>query len=270
MKTGSISLLVLVLGSALLLAATFVAQGSEVHAANQSFSSVLSTSNTGDFVQTVQSPARLDHTAAITFTPAFTIHLPLTMKNLGVYGCYPGQTVVDPEMDVSIAHIDVTALSSTLNGETLQATFDIRDVPPTLTFNRIGVPQNYGEYSWAVYVDIDDNPQTGSPREERKGAEYELTAFHSVVTPDSPVDLAIEVGVKVYICQYNPTDEHFHCSVNGTISVDSQLDTITLTGNIPGINSGSRLFFYTLDYNPGGTTERDESSCSVVTGEESR
>jgi len=38
------------------------------------------------------------------------------------------------------------------------------------------------------------------------------------------------------------------------------------TRSIPIFVLATGLALYTRDYNPGGTTERDESSCSVVTG----
>ena len=78
MKARIFSLLVVfVAGLAFLLVVALAAQGLEVKAAHQSYPGVLPAGSTSDFAQAVQNPVRLGHT----FTPAFTIYLPLVMKN---------------------------------------------------------------------------------------------------------------------------------------------------------------------------------------------
>ncbi len=280
MKARTISVFIVVAGLTLLFIVAFGAGSSEVNAANQPYLNILFESNTGDLTQTAHNQAGLNYTSILTFTPAFTIYLPLTANNFGPsYGFHPGQTLVDPEMDVSLACIDVIKLNSTLSesilnsalgeGELLQATFDLRDVPSQLTFNRVGVPENKREYEWSVYVDIDNDPETGCDSENyRKGTEYSLGAMHFVFSPDSPISQSIPSGVQVNTWEYNPET---NCSwlylESATIEVDAELDTMTLAGDIPGITAESRLLFVTYDYNPGGTPEWDESSSSMSTGQ---
>ncbi len=190
------------------------------------------------------------------------------MKNFGQPVWHPGQTMPDPEMDVSPAHIDVISLNSrlgdstanvVLSGETLQVTFSLRDVPSELTFDRIGVPENFKEYEWAVYVDVDNDLETGSDWERFRGTEYALGAGHWAFTPDSPVTKPIQDGVQVNTWEYREDIEDgvFYYLMPANIEVDAEQDTLTLTGDIPGITSNSRLIFETFDYNPGGERERD-------------
>jgi hypothetical protein len=146
----------------------------------------------------------------------------------------------------------------------------MRDVPSQLTFNRVGVPKNYMEYEWSVYVDIDNNPQTGAGYGQYKGAEYSSSAMHFVFQPDSPVTQPIADGVQVNTWRYDSTSNSWRYLASAALNVDPQSDTMVLTGNIPGINSGSRLFFVTYDRNPGGTSQMDTSSCGVTTGSESQ
>ena len=218
------------------------------------------------------SPARLSHAPATTFTPAFTVYLPTVTKNPSMPSnpCPPGQTIADPAYDVSPAHIDVTALSTVLNGESLRATFHMRDVPTQLTFNRVGVPHRNLEYGWGVYVDVDNDTQTGVSSGQYEGAEYRLSAMHFISLPDSPITQPIANGVQVNIWRFDPTENAWWTISKATLTVDPQLDTMTLTGNIPGINSGSRLFFVTSDLNPGGTYQMDVSSCGGTIGSDSR
>ena len=198
----------------------------------------------------------------------YVTYLPLVAKNFFTCNCNPGKTMFDPAGDVQMAHIDVTALHSALGGETLQVTFHLRDVPSTLTFNRVGVPKNYSEYFWIVYVDVDNDPQTGS--DDFEGAEYLLGAMYFVSQPDSPTVQPIEDKVQVYILEYNPANGYWYSLPAGTLDVDTQSDTMTLYGDIPGISSGARLFFVASDYNPGGGQEADDSCCSVAAGLETQ
>jgi len=185
------------------------------------------------------------------------VFLPLILAQAG---CNPGSTILDPTWDVSLAHIDVTALSTTLTGQTLQATFQIRDVPSNLTFYRIGVPANRVEYSWDVWVDTDNDSQTGCEFSIGLGAEYVLSARHIIWTPNSPITQPIENGVESH---------KWECDGMGIrelepifLSVDATSDTMILTGDIPGITTGSRIFFTTYDYNPNGYSIHDLSSCA--------
>lgn len=267
MKARIQSTLVCVVGVCLALAVLFAAQRGEVKATGESpCASELPIGDARDTAPAGRDPGRLSYAVPMTFTPAFTMYLPVVMTKPLLHDCGPGQTILDPQMDVPIAYIDVASLSSALNGETLQATLKIRDVPPTLTFNRIGVPRNRLEYSWGVYVDVDNNPQTGCPSGEGTGGEFFLAVMHFVGQPDSPVIKPIPDGVQVNVWQYyNPTTSSWRSISYATLDVDAQSDTMTLTGNIPGIGPRSRLMLWTYDYNPDGFPESDISDCSRLT-----
>ena len=212
-------------------------------------------------------PARSGYAPALTYTDAYTAYLPAAIRapSIPANPCAPGQTITDPADDVPLAHIDVTALNATLNGESMEATLHLRDVPPQLTFNRVGIPVDYLEYGWRVYVDVDNNPQTGSGLSQYKGAEYTLAALHFVSQPDSPVSQPIADGVQKNVWRYESSTGHWLSISKATLIVDPAADTMTLTGTIPGINAGSRLIFYTYDRNPGDTFQADTSSCSGAT-----
>ena len=104
----------------------------------------------------------------------------------------PGQTVSDDLSDVSVAHIDITAVSTTLSGETLTAVFHLRDVPETLTFDRIGIRPRVLEYYWMISIDIDYEPEQGSAE-----FDYTLTADHSVLPSDSGKNVAAPIEAKL-------------------------------------------------------------------------
>jgi hypothetical protein len=115
-----------------------------------------------------------------------------------------------------------------------------------------------------VYVDVDNNPQTGYPYGDRKGAEFSLAAMHFVGQPDSSVVKPIADHVHVNVWQHrSPTS--WRSISYAALDLDAESDVMTLTGDIPGINLQSRLILETYGYNPGATIERDVSYYSDLT-----
>jgi hypothetical protein len=197
------------------------------------------------------------------------VFLPLALRNVQQSqggACIPGVTMLDPDMDVPNASIDVLGFSTALVGDNLQAVLHLRDIPEKLTFDRVGVPQHMMEYSWNVYVDADNDSQTGSPGipgSPLLGMEYVLSARHFVFYENNPVSLPLADGVQVNVWRYMPVERHWITISRGTLEVDAQADTLALAGTIPGILPNSRIIFQTYDYNPGGSGMEDlPSDCS--------
>jgi len=212
-----------------------------------------------------QSPMRLQYSEPLTATSGYTSYVPLVEHT--IISCTPGTPIADVAFDVSPAYIDVLSLDSNLAGQTLLATFHIRDVPPQLVFNRVGIAEHYLEYSWEVLVDVDNNPQTGDQFGIYRGTEYFVAAMHFVFTPNASTALPIPNGVQVNVWQFDPSPGCSSCyrSVSGaSLAVDSQADTLSLSGTIPGIQANSRLSFRAYDYNPGGAHLSDTSTCSAA------
>ncbi len=192
------------------------------------------------------------------------LYLPFVRKGFPPQ-CYPGQTSTDPAGDTPLAYIDVLWLSSTLTGQTLSAWLRIQDVPSALVFNRVGVPQYDAEYEWLVIIDVDGDPATGDPNYFR-GGEYLMSAMHIVQTPNSPVTLPISNGAekqKVWKLRSGGGYEEYAAA---TLTVDPSADTMALSGNIPGIHAGSRVFFFTRAYDNMLVRRLDRSSCDVTPG----
>ncbi len=169
----------------------------------------------------------------------------------------PGQTVTDEIEGAAASHVDITKVSTSLSGETLTAVFHLRDIPETLTFNRTGISENYGEYGWKVLIDIDGDRETGN-----NGTEYMLSASHFVRSSEkennaqTPIESVVEAGVL------KARSDGFMTLIDATLEVSPDEDTITLSGNIPGITAESQLTFETYDYF-GGT---DEVGCPATPG----
>jgi hypothetical protein len=173
---------------------------------------------------TPTTPARPTVTRAAAITPAPISPSPTKSQTY----LKPGQSITDTVSDVSEPYIDVVGFNSTLDGETLEVTFRLRDVPPTLTFNRDACPDNVLEYKWAVNVDNT----------------YELSAmFFSHGSPMvEPLQRALQCDV--WELRAGGADRIGPAS----LTVDSEANTITLSGVIPGVSAASRLSFETYDW----------------------
>ena len=167
----------------------------------------------------------------------------------------PGQSITEDATDALPAHVDVTEISTSLSGETLTVVFHFRDLPETLTFDRTGVPANVTEYSWEVSIDVDADQETGF-----HGFEYILSSIS--VSRGSSSDRERSAASAADDLQTNT----WHLDPSGSpfsdidflgwarIEVSAEEDTVTLSGEIPGITEESQLAFGVYDY-LGGAEE---------------
>jgi len=176
-----------------------------------------------------------------------------------------GNAVADDVSDVPAAHIDITAVDTFLSGETLTAVFHLRDVPEALTFDRAGVPDDELEYSWKVSVDADNDPETGWG-----GIDYTLSAVHKASASSSgggtTAPIAAGRNVQVSTRKLTP-GEGFAFLEDARIEVSAEDNTITLSGEIPGITTVSPLAFEAYDYFGGREKVGCLSPVPVVTYE---
>ncbi|MXY95525.1 MAG: hypothetical protein F4Y42_18980, partial [Caldilineaceae bacterium SB0664_bin_27] len=85
----------------------------------------------------------------------------------------PGDAATDAVSDVPAAHIDITAVETSLSGEVLTVVFHLSDLPDTLRFNRTEHGKGSKEYEWEVAIDVDNDRSTGPG-----GFDTLLTAYH--------------------------------------------------------------------------------------------
>ncbi|MDE0077789.1 MAG: hypothetical protein OXO50_09730 [Caldilineaceae bacterium] len=194
----------------------------------------------------------------------FACHDPYS-KSLEPRGCdsgaalaVPGQTVTDEIEDATASHVDITKVSTSLSGETLTAVFHLRDLPETLTFNRTGISEYYMEYGWDVSIDIDGNRETGN-----RGIEYELSASHFVPSSEKGNNAKASIDSKVEAAVLKARSDGFMTLIDASLEVSPEEDTITLSGNIPGITAESQLTFSAYDYFGGS----DEVGCPATPGQ---
>jgi len=149
-----------------------------------------------------------------------------------------------------VAHIDILGVATALDGETLTVTFQLRDLPETLTFNRTGVPKHALEYNWEVSIDVDNDPETGSA-----GFDYMLSAgyfVHPLAKNSDTVAQITEPGfVKAGLWGLNRKGYRVPAEADIAIEVSAADNTITLSGDIPGITEASRFKLRAYDFFAG-------------------
>ncbi|MBN1955412.1 MAG: trypsin-like peptidase domain-containing protein [Anaerolineae bacterium] len=162
----------------------------------------------------------------------------------------PGQTYVDHTGDADQTHIDVVSFSTTLEGETLQVTYQLVDIPSLITFDRDGIPLDWVEYGWEVYVDPQGRAYAHFTQPVQVG-EYLLQVAH-VVRNESPraVSLSLEEALNVTAIYIQLEEEGRRLTYVGNVAVevDPAADTITLRTVVPGISPNATIFFRTVDY----------------------
>ena len=160
----------------------------------------------------------------------------------------PGQSVSEDVSHELVGHIDIRDVTPTVGGETLTVTFHLRDVPETLTFDRTGVPAHALEYSWEVSIDVDNDPETGAG-----GFDYMLSAGYFVhpLSRDSNTVAQITEPGFVEVKIWGLDREGNRVLAEGSIEVSTEENTITLSGEIPGITGESPLQFKAYDYFDG-------------------
>jgi WD40 repeat protein len=148
--------------------------------------------------------------------------------------------VEDPVNDVNESYIDVIGFTASLEGETLTAIFELRELPPELTFNRDDMPKDksYLEYWWGVEVYL-------SP--DHEDYDYKINAYY-VVSNEPAFAGPIEDIVQVRVLQYEGEGSSTYMDVPASIEVDYENNTITLRGAIPGITEDAVFSFQTHDH----------------------
>ena len=164
----------------------------------------------------------------------------------------PGDTVTADLSDELAAHTDIIKVSTAISGRwTLTAVFHLKDFPQTLTFNRPDVAPGSIEYSWEVWLDLDDDPGTGL----MGGFEYLLSAYHTVSEEDN--------GGKLRASTWSLGIDGPKPILDAKVELSAKEDTVTITGSVPKLKPEARLAFRSTD----ALGESDQVGCFPAFGE---
>lgn len=175
-----------------------------------------------------------------------------------------GQSANDPVATDLPGYVDIVKAESILDGETLTATFYLRDVPETMNFSRKGMYHTGFEYTYAVHISTE-----GEPLLSQFDADYTLVSFYTAYSPQksagdtTPITDQFQNVARTVLWENEYREEeitiYFHtASTDIELAVSPERNTLTLTGEIPGITEESTIMFTTEDFLSG----QDGVSCN--------
>ena len=165
----------------------------------------------------------------------------------------PGQSVEAPISDELPDYVDIVGVSSDLDGETLFATFHLRDIPEELDLSTEDARVNRAEYTLVVFISLEYSPDDEFPR-----TDYALAA---VFTWERPTQEATEASTMLFLAAVSEFDPAIYENLEEDegedgegvpytqlenkvdVLISDQDNTLTLVGQIPGITDQSTLLF---------------------------
>jgi hypothetical protein len=150
---------------------------------------------------------------------------------------------------MSVGFLDVIAFRANVHEqeENVEVVLRMRDIPDTATLGQV---TNLVEYLWAVYVYLD--PSTENPAAQPSDYYFGLNtliddpnADRNQPVPGTPVSVPFHELLEVKSI-YSASGSESMPQVN----INPDLNTLTLTGHIPGITSDSE-FSFSMDYYDG-------------------
>lgn len=160
--------------------------------------------------------------------------------------CKPGFTIQDATLDLLPGYADIVQVSTALEGGTLTVVFQFKDLPPEITLNDPENEEGQYEYAWGVAIDKDNNPGTGrSAPAGRKAFDARLEAVHIKKGAEKTADIESLFQEKVATSEMQSDGNNIY-EVNGSISVNQEQNTITLSGSFNDVPEDAHLVFYTM------------------------
>jgi hypothetical protein len=183
-------------------------------------------------------------TPTATFTPTATA----TSTPTPVPVCNSGATVQGAIDNAIPGYLDILNVSTTLVGNKLTVVFTVRDIPDEIMIDRNSLEKGHSDMAWGVAIDTDNNKDTGEPAMFiRSGYGYDVLLqafnFKNGSERSGTIQNLFRNKTKVWKFQANGG---ISSGASGTITVDQNAKTITLSANIRGITPNSYLHFFTF------------------------
>ena len=158
-------------------------------------------------------------------------------------------------------HVDIRRVESSLDGENLTVVFYLKNLPQELTVNREGLSElatdSDGarirfEYHWLVNIDVDGTakiPDNISLFDYMFSGIISLGSLSSK-SPPRTVDFEDSLHLNFFEFKHSK-DEHQNSFLNhagpAQLDISYEDNSLTFSGQVPGITDRSTLFFYTID-----------------------
>ncbi len=147
-------------------------------------------------------------------------------------------TVNSPAISNLPDRLNIQSADISISGNMLTAKMYLKQLPATVQLNPPTVPLNNKVYHWGIDIDVDNNQATGGSG-TWLGFEYSLATSHfKSSTTSSIVSFGSGFQNNVWANGANGTSSSVGSATLASSTADN---SITLTGNIPGISNSSRF-----------------------------
>lgn len=168
--------------------------------------------------------------------------------------CNPGTTVLGSIDDDLREYVDIVDVSTTLEENKFSVIFTLREIPEEITINLEDTENGWPEIGWGVAIDVDNDPDTGwETFMTNTGYGYDkiLQAFYFKQAGSERTG-EVQNLFRFNTAIWNVKDGGgISKGTSGTISVDIEANTITLSANIPGMTADSYLYFFAFHIEEG-------------------
>jgi hypothetical protein len=142
--------------------------------------------------------------------------------------------------------INILEANYNITGNHLEITIKLVNIPERITVNRERVCEGCEEYSWGAYIDVDNDKSTGRTEFGDGGWDYALEL--SRIKFDKEEDnlpISIAFNADVWEIEQN-SSRTIDSQVD--FSIDSDENTMKISGNIPGLSPTSKILFFAFDF----------------------
>lgn len=163
----------------------------------------------------------------------------------GFLALNPGESADDPVAMNIPGYIDIVRVETALDGESLTATFYLRELPEQLKFSRQGAGLDSPEYMWMIHIDTDLIEESEPERYEYMFGAF--TMMNTGLAGGKSTILPLDEGLQIVLWKTRSPDGLDSVPTDSTVSISHELNTISLTSEIFGISPSSNLTFYATD-----------------------
>ena len=182
----------------------------------------------------------------------------------------PGESVDDGPTAGVPGFLDFHRIETVLDGENFKVVFHLEDLPEGFTESPLAEKASHessDDYFWIVMIDVDGTIQDAG---DIKQFEYLLSGSISLErfrTESPPEFMSFEELLNIILFRFDHDKEEvgeasLHETGKAKFELSHESNSLTLSGEVPGITSDSKLQIYTLDVlELGGETGHDYVSC---------
>ena len=178
---------------------------------------------------------------------------------------------VDDEGDQTIAYDrscagKTTVASPAIDNNTIVVDIKLLNIPATLTFDQEFTPDNAREHEWSIYIDLDNNPSTGSSYRV-EGCEVAISLMNFKFPGSTQHDDTILGGTQHNTWVFNDTNRCWHYGHVIDATVNYSTNTITMIASkewdeLSDVEETDRFYFLASYRCAADEISEDITSCS--------